>query len=320
MTFLDHPVVSAPRSDHRLLAVEADRVFSGVQQVQQERFISEPAGGAPDPVNAAQSCQFLPCRPGAVRNEHVAPALPAGPEFRVVDPLRDNGDSGREHGGSHHTNPGESPISGHDSLRFPEQNHARRLLRPNVASSEIVFQDRFVGRSRFVVAANGCALLNPEEFWRDCNDLRRDGCSSAGGASRRSVLVLWSLRRTGWCKCAITSLPEITCSADVKLNPRVSLCSGPRSQWSSAPGNCPSRPHRGKAVSDYTPPAALFVLTLVLAMLDKKNEARALRYRRLALVEPDERTAALLRQVAEEAEKGLLCTAERARPLPENVR
>jgi hypothetical protein len=38
-------------------------------------------------------------------------------------------------------------------------------------------------------------------------------------------------------------------------------------------------------------------------MLDQKNEARALRYRRLALVEPDERTAALLRQLAEEAEK-----------------
>lgn len=42
-----------------------------------------------------------------------------------------------------------------------------------------------------------------------------------------------------------------------------------------------------------------------------KDEARALRYRRLALVERDPSTAALLRKLADEAEQGLLCTSRR---------
>lgn len=45
-------------------------------------------------------------------------------------------------------------------------------------------------------------------------------------------------------------------------------------------------------------------------MMRPKDQARALKYRRLALVERDQRTAALLRQLADEAEKGLLCTPD----------
>jgi|SRR4051812_36569671 hypothetical protein len=118
MTLLDSPVVSAPATTIVFPQLRADRVVSGVHRVEQEKFISEPAGGAPEPVNAVNPARLLPSRPGAARNEHVAPALPAGPQFRVVDPLRDNGESGREHGGSQHTNPGDSPDSGHNSPPF----------------------------------------------------------------------------------------------------------------------------------------------------------------------------------------------------------
>jgi hypothetical protein len=41
-----------------------------------------------------------------------------------------------------------------------------------------------------------------------------------------------------------------------------------------------------------------------------KNHDRAVRYRRLALAEPDKAEAALLLKVAEEAERGVLCTAD----------
>lgn len=46
-------------------------------------------------------------------------------------------------------------------------------------------------------------------------------------------------------------------------------------------------------------------------MVSPKDEARALRYRRLALLEKDESKAALLRRLADEAEKGILCTSTR---------
>jgi len=44
------------------------------------------------------------------------------------------------------------------------------------------------------------------------------------------------------------------------------------------------------------------------------SNPRALRYRRLALQEPDNERANLLRAIAEEAERGVLCTAEWIRP------
>src|SRR4051794_5601483 len=49
---------------------------------------------------------------------------------------------------------------------------------------------------------------------------------------------------------------------------------------------------------------------LVLAM----SNPRAVRYRRLALQEPDSERAKLLRAIAEEAERGVLCTAEWIKP------
>jgi hypothetical protein len=45
-------------------------------------------------------------------------------------------------------------------------------------------------------------------------------------------------------------------------------------------------------------------------MSNPKNEARALRYRRLALSEVDPQACALLRKLADEAERGVLCTAD----------
>jgi hypothetical protein len=44
--------------------------------------------------------------------------------------------------------------------------------------------------------------------------------------------------------------------------------------------------------------------------VDITNKNRAIRYRRLAKVEPDECKAAFLRKLAEEAERGLLCTVD----------
>jgi hypothetical protein len=40
------------------------------------------------------------------------------------------------------------------------------------------------------------------------------------------------------------------------------------------------------------------------------NQDRALRYRRLALAEPDKAKAALLQKIADEAERGVLCTVD----------
>jgi hypothetical protein len=44
------------------------------------------------------------------------------------------------------------------------------------------------------------------------------------------------------------------------------------------------------------------------------SNLRAVRYRRLALQEPDSERAKLLRAIAEEAERGVLCTAEWIKP------
>jgi len=51
--------------------------------------------------------------------------------------------------------------------------------------------------------------------------------------------------------------------------------------------------------------------------MSDKNHDRAVRYRRLALAEPDKTKAALLQKIAEEAERGVLCTVDQKRPAPE---
>ena len=45
--------------------------------------------------------------------------------------------------------------------------------------------------------------------------------------------------------------------------------------------------------------------------LDPKNLARALRYRQLARAEPDKAKAAILRKIADEAERDVLCTVDK---------
>jgi hypothetical protein len=47
-----------------------------------------------------------------------------------------------------------------------------------------------------------------------------------------------------------------------------------------------------------------------------KNHDRAVRYRRLALAELDKNKAALLQKIADEAERGVLCTVDRNLPGP----
>jgi hypothetical protein len=60
--------------------------------------------------------------------------------------------------------------------------------------------------------------------------------------------------------------------------------------------------------------------------MDPKNLTRATRYRQFALAEPDKAKAAILRQIADEAERDVLCTVERmdsslrrAQPRRENL-
>jgi hypothetical protein len=48
----------------------------------------------------------------------------------------------------------------------------------------------------------------------------------------------------------------------------------------------------------------------VLGRMSDKNHERAVRYRRLALAEPDKSKAALLQKIADEADKGVLVTAD----------
>lgn len=43
-----------------------------------------------------------------------------------------------------------------------------------------------------------------------------------------------------------------------------------------------------------------------------ENQVRALRYRKLALAEADRRKAHLLNRIADEAERGILCTTDRS--------
>ena len=60
--------------------------------------------------------------------------------------------------------------------------------------------------------------------------------------------------------------------------------------------------------------------------MDPKNLTRATRYRQFALAESDKAKAAILRQIADEAERDVLCTVERmdsslrrAQPRRENL-
>jgi hypothetical protein len=48
-----------------------------------------------------------------------------------------------------------------------------------------------------------------------------------------------------------------------------------------------------------------------------KDRDRAVRYRRLALAEPDKAKAALLQKIADEAERGVLCTVDGKQPVSE---
>jgi hypothetical protein len=47
--------------------------------------------------------------------------------------------------------------------------------------------------------------------------------------------------------------------------------------------------------------------------MDPKNLARAGRYRRLAGAEPDKAKAAILREIADEAARDVLCTVDKMR-------
>jgi hypothetical protein len=51
--------------------------------------------------------------------------------------------------------------------------------------------------------------------------------------------------------------------------------------------------------------------------MSDKNHERAVRYRRLALAEPDKAKAALLLKIADEAERGVLCTVDEKQFVPD---
>ena len=51
--------------------------------------------------------------------------------------------------------------------------------------------------------------------------------------------------------------------------------------------------------------------------MSDKNHDRAVRYRRLALAEPDRAKAALLLKIADEAERGVLCTVDEKQFVPD---
>jgi hypothetical protein len=51
--------------------------------------------------------------------------------------------------------------------------------------------------------------------------------------------------------------------------------------------------------------------------MSDRNHDRAVRYRRLALAEPDKAKAALLQKIADEAEQGVLCTVDKGEPIPD---
>lgn len=50
--------------------------------------------------------------------------------------------------------------------------------------------------------------------------------------------------------------------------------------------------------------------------MNDRNHDCAVRYRRLALTEPDKAKAALLQKIADEAERGVLCTVDKGEPMP----
>jgi hypothetical protein len=51
--------------------------------------------------------------------------------------------------------------------------------------------------------------------------------------------------------------------------------------------------------------------------MSNKNHDRAVKYRRLAIAEPDKDKAALLQKIADEAERGVLCTVDQKQASPE---
>jgi hypothetical protein len=51
--------------------------------------------------------------------------------------------------------------------------------------------------------------------------------------------------------------------------------------------------------------------------MSDKNHDRAVRYRRLALAESDKAKVALLQKIADEAERGVLCTVDQKQPVPD---
>ena len=61
-------------------------------------------------------------------------------------------------------------------------------------------------------------------------------------------------------------------------------------------------------------------------VMNSKNHIRAVRYRQLALAEPDQAKADVLYKIADEAERAVLCTVDwmrseipRTRPKPPNL-
>ena len=52
------------------------------------------------------------------------------------------------------------------------------------------------------------------------------------------------------------------------------------------------------------------MLRLEYCAMNPKNHARAVRYRQLALAEPDRAKAAVLLTIADEAERDVLCTVD----------
>ena len=77
-------------------------------------------------------------------------------------------------------------------------------------------------------------------------------------------------------------IPALTCALGIKLNGQLELTHGSARQ----------------KIAKKEP------------SVDIKNHNRAIRYRRLAIAEPDKCKAAFLRKLAEEAERGVLCTVD----------
>jgi hypothetical protein len=78
-------------------------------------------------------------------------------------------------------------------------------------------------------------------------------------------------------------IPALTCASNIKLNGQLVLTHG----------------SARRKIANKEPPVDI-----------KNSRNRAMRYRRLARDEPDDCKAALLRKLAEEAERGALCTVD----------